>query len=137
MNTLLKLQEINLNTNNCVVIGSGILSAYGIRDSHDIDVVTTPDIYCSLAATSRFIKSDSYGQEVLTDDIFEIRTSWGVLGKDQTFDDLRAQSVIVNGVCYTSIEFLLAVKKSWIQSGNDRPKDLADVKLIEEFLNHQ
>lgn len=137
MNVLNILHEIGLNSENCVVIGSGILSAYGIRDSNDIDVITDEETYSRLVDDNRFIKAKNHGREILTNELLEIGTSWGVLGKDQTFDDLKKHSLVIEGVRYTSIKFLFKVKKSWLQDIDVRQKDIDDVKLIEDYLAHQ
>lgn len=134
MDILNSLQEIGLSNENSVVIGSGILSAYGIRESNDIDVVTDKSTYNKISAESRFAKAENHGREILTDDLFEIGTSWGVLGKDQTIDDLKEKSTVVDGVRYITIEFLMAVKQSWLQDDDVRQKDIDDVKLIEKYL---
>jgi hypothetical protein len=72
---------------------------------------------------------------VLVDEIFEIGTNWGVLGKNQAFDDLYRQSVVIDDVRYVTLEFLLAVKESWLDDDDVRQKDIDDVKLIKTFLN--
>ena len=38
-----KLIELGLNSENAVVIGSGILNALNLRESKDIDVVVTEE----------------------------------------------------------------------------------------------
>ena len=40
-----RIDEINLNAGNAIVIGSGILEVLGIRDSGDIDIVVSNDIF--------------------------------------------------------------------------------------------
>ena len=137
MNISKSLQEIGLHTENCVVIGSSILSAYGIRGTDDIDVVTDSETYDRLASNVRFDEAEDHGREVLTDELFEIGTSWGVLDKDQTLDDLTEHSTVIDGVRYVTITFLLAVKKSWLLDEEVRQKDIDDVKLIEDYLAQQ
>ncbi len=131
------LDELGLSPNDSIVIGSGILSALGLRQSKDIDVVTTSEVYAKFAQNSRFAKVINHDREILVDDIFEIGTGWSVLGKDQTFSDLSKQSVVIDGVRYITIESLLAVKKSWLADGNARQKDIDDVVLIEKYLGKQ
>ncbi len=131
---MIRLQEIGLNKENSVVIGSGILSALNLRASNDIDVVVPEVEYIRLADSQQFTKSQNHGCEILADELFEIGTSWGVLGKNQTFDELHKESVVIGGVRYVTIEFLLAVKKSWLQDDDVRQKDIDDVKLIEKYL---
>lgn len=131
------LNSLNLNPGNSVVIGSGILSALGIRNSEDIDVVVNDESYARLSKDTKFRKDQVRGREVLSDELFEIGTSWGVLGKEQTFDDLLHQSTIINGTRFITIEFLLTVKKSWTHDGDVRQKDFDDLKLINAYLTDQ
>lgn len=137
MDTRSKLADIGLTQDNSVVIGSGILSALHLRASNDIDIVVPEAEYSRLADNKQFTKSQNHGREILADELFEIDTSWGVLGKNQTFDDLQKQSLVIDGVCYITIEFLLAVKKSWLLDDEVRQKDIDDVELIEKYLKEQ
>lgn len=137
MDTRSKLTDIGLTQDNSVVIGSGILSALSLRASNDIDVVVPEAEYSRLADDQQFTKSQNHGREILADELFEIGTSWGVLGKSQTFDDLQKQSVVIDDVRYITIEFLLVVKKSWLQDDDVRQKDIDDVELIEKYLKER
>ena len=136
LETKTKLDELGLNPSNAIVIGSGILNVLNLRKSKDIDVVVTEEKYKELAANSRFKKEQNHGRELLTDGLFEIGTSWTVVGKTWKFDDLqKSPSIIANGVRYNTIEFLLDVKRHWISDGEDRQKDIDDVKLMERYLS--
>jgi hypothetical protein len=135
LNIKSRLSDIGLSADNCVVIGSGILSALHLRESKDIDVVVTEEKYKELADNNRFKKAQNHGREVLTDDLFEIGTSWTVVGKNWKFNDLLNHSTIVDGVRYNIIEFLLDAKRRWIADGEGRQKDIDDVKLMEQYLS--
>lgn len=132
-----KLATLGLNSRNSIVIGSGILNALGIRKSGDIDVVVDEATYARIKDGGHFQEEQHYGRSVLVDNNFEIGTSWGVIGKDQTLSDLVEQSITLDEVRYTTLDFLLAVKKSWLRDENVRQKDIDDVKLIEEYLARQ
>lgn len=110
MNILASLNEVGLNADNSVVIGSGILNELGLRQSNDIDLVVTPDAYSKLEQDTRFTKKQIHGRQILTDELFEIGPNWVVLGKSQTFDDLLKQSTVIGGVRYVTVEFLLAAR---------------------------
>jgi hypothetical protein len=129
-----KLATLRLNASNSVVIGSGILDALGMRKSNDIDVVVDEATYARIKDGGHFQEKQHYGRSVLVDDSFEVNTHWGVLGKDQTLSDLIEQSITIDDVRYITLDFLLAVKKSWLLDDNVRQKDIDDVKRIEEFL---
>lgn len=131
------LEKIDLTPDNCVVIGSGILQALGIRQSHDIDVVAKEEIYSKLKETGKFEIEQNHGREILKDDTFEIGTSWFVLDKAYRFEDFEKESVMIDGVRYITLDFLLRVKKSWVTEGTVRDKDLNDIKLIEEYIENK
>jgi hypothetical protein len=132
-----KLTTLGLNARNSVVIGSGILDALSMRKSNDIDVVVVEETYARLRDGGHFQEQQHYGRSVLVDDSFEINTHWGVFGKDQTLSDLAEQSVTIDDVRYITLDFLLAVKKSWLLDDDVRQKDIDDVKLIEGYLTGQ
>lgn len=45
MNITKKVQDLNLPENSFIVVGSGILSVLGIRESHDIDLIVSVEIF--------------------------------------------------------------------------------------------
>lgn len=131
-----KLDEFGLNSDNSIVIGSGVLNALGIRSSHDIDVLTVKEKYESLAKSDRFEAKENHGREVLAVGLVEVMTNWIIDGKEWKFDNLFEQSVIIDNVRYVSIQFLLNVKKSWVANDSHaRQIDIDDIKLMESYLN--
>ena len=81
------LEEFYLNSENSIVVGSGILQVLDIRKSNDIDLVVTPKIYDSLINSGKFTVLKYYSREILKNNIFEIGTDWVVLGKSYKFED--------------------------------------------------
>jgi hypothetical protein len=130
------MNSIGLDPENTVVIGSGILNALNIRNSNDIDMVVAESAYERLDASGHFKKEMNHREEILADSVFEIGIAWTVLGKRWTFEDLFDKSVLVDGVRYISLQFLLDVKKSWLSESDVRQKDIDDVKLIENYLRN-
>lgn len=128
------LDEIGLNSDNSVVIGSGILNALNIRKSGDIDVVVDVATYHELSKNDRFKKLQNHGYEILADEFFEIGISWGVLGKSQKINDLVKHSILIGSVRYITLAFLLTVKESWLQDDDVRQKDIDDIELIKSYL---
>ncbi len=128
-----KLDELGLNPQNSIVIGSGILEALGIRKSRDIDLVVAAQDYQRLESRPELKSSSIHDCPILVGDLLEIGRSWPVLGGDRDLGDLSRQSVVINGVRYVSLDFLLAVKESWVVDGGSRPKDLVDIELIKSY----
>jgi len=132
------IQKIGLNSDNCVVIGSGILQALGIRDSKDIDVVVSQKKYEGLKKSGKFtVRKTKFKKELLEDELFEIGTSWDVLSKKYKFNDFQNYSVVIDGVRYITLDFLYKTKESWLKGGTARPKDIRDLKLIKSYLKNQ
>ncbi|MDD5750505.1 MAG: hypothetical protein PHU56_02545 [Candidatus Pacebacteria bacterium] len=129
-----KLDELGFNADNAVVIGSGVLNALGIRPSNDIDAVTTELKYRELASDGHLKKTIKRGQEILANDLFEIMTSWTVLGEAWNFERLFEDSILIGGVRYANVQFMLRVKRSWVANKDVRQKDLDDIKLMEAYL---
>ena len=132
-----KLDKLDLNEDNSVVIGSGIMNALGLRASADIDVVVDDQTYRRLLAGGAFSRERVRGKELLTDDIFEIGTSWPVIEKDWNYSSLLSVSTVIGGVRYITAEFLLDAKRSWLQGDHVREKDINDVRLLERYCDQR
>lgn len=131
------LKKLKLTPENCIVIGSGILQALGIRKSKDIDVVVKQDTYNTLKKTNQFAIKKNHGREILNDGLFEIGTDWFVFGKSYKYNDLLKVSEVIDGVRYNNLDFLLSVKKNWVSNKISRPKDIKDIKLMEEYIKQR
>ncbi|MDQ5981273.1 MAG: hypothetical protein QG570_20 [Patescibacteria group bacterium] len=132
-----KLAELKLTPSNSIVIGSGILNALNIRESADIDLIVTKEKYYELSKNPRFTIVQKHADiefEVLSDDIFEIGFSWTVINKTWSFSDMLEHSIVIDNVRYITIQFLLEVKQSWLNNNFARPKDIDDIRLIENYI---
>ncbi len=131
-----KLSELSLTPENSIVIGSGILNALNIRESHDIDIVVDMETYNRLKILPQFTVSQPLGTDVLQYDVYEIGTEWNMicLNKAYSFREIFDNSVVIDGVRYNSMEFLLKIKKIWVKGENPRDKDKKDIEIIEEYL---
>lgn len=133
------LQEYSLNTDDSLVMCSGILNALNLRESHDIDLVVNDETYKRLKKDSRLRIVCTPKYEMLQNEILEISNSWDVREWDinYTFEDLKKDSIIIDNVRYISLEFLLRYKQLLATNPNPRKKDLNDIKIIEEYLRSQ
>jgi hypothetical protein len=133
-NIEIKLESIGLNSDNSIVIGSGILSALNIRKSNDIDVLVNTEKFEELKSTNNFQAKKSYGADVLLNDNLEIRKNWNVISKDWDYNKLLNETIIIDEVRYISLDFLKNVKLDWSNQASSRKKDLDDVELIKSYL---
>jgi len=123
MNFKEKLATLQLPESSYIVVGSGILSALGIRESGDIDLVVSEEVFRSFGEQGW--EQGFWGDDpVFRKDIFDACNVW----YGETVEDLLAKAQIVDGVPYLSLDDVYEWKK---QKG--REKDLRDLALIDEY----
>lgn len=109
MNIIEKVKQLNLPQGQYVVFGSGPLMIHGIRESHDIDLLVTPALYKKLEA----------------DSTWQVR-EW------PDGSNYLAKAEMIEGVSFAPLREVLKWKQAY-----GRPKDMADVRLIAEYLSKQ
>lgn len=128
MTIIERFLALGLPADQCVVIGSGVLDALGLRPSGDIDLVVTVQLFRELQQSGKWQSKQRHGEVVLLRDDVEVWLSWGSEGK-ANFSTLRAEGVTIEGVTFAHPGFVLDWKKE-----KGRQKDLDDVQLLEEYL---
>lgn len=140
INVRQKLSELSLTPKNSVVVGSGILNALKIRESHDIDLTVDVETYNQLKSNPQFSVVQVFGLDLLKYDVYEIGTGLNMtdINKVYSFKEIFENSVVIDGVRYNSLEFLLAIKRIWVKGENsrDKDKDKRDIELIEDYLKY-
>ncbi len=124
MNIAQKIKELGLANGSYVVVGSGILNALEIRESSDIDIVVSDEVYKKLEETDGWGKASWSDQVVLKHGVFDVGKSW--YGK--TVDELIPDITYVENIPYLSLDAVYEWKKSL-----GRDKDLNDLMLIEAY----
>jgi hypothetical protein len=123
MNISQEIKNINLPQGSYVVVGSGILGALGIRQSNDIDLIVSREVYENLEAQGW--SYDSWpDQQTLTKGLFEVGVHW--YGKE--VDELIKDAQYVEGIPYLGLDDTYEWKKKL-----GREKDLKDLELIDEY----
>lgn len=123
MNISQEVGKLNLMTNSYVVVGSGILGALGIRESNDIDLIVSQNVFDDFEAQGW--AHDSWpDQPTLTNGLFELGVHW--YGK--RVDELLENAQYIDSIPYLSLEDVYEWKK---RLGRD--KDLRDLGLIENY----
>lgn len=122
-----RVKALGLPLEEVIVIGSGLLDAYGLRDAHDVDLVVSKELFEQLKQADRFEKEIRHNDEVLLGDDLEIWLDWGA-----SFEDLMQQAVTVDGVRFAAPETIIEHKQ---QRGSE--KDLNDIRLLREYMNER
>lgn len=115
-----------------IVFGSCPMALAEIRQSSDIDMLVTPELYQELAQKGwkKIVKAP--GDEPLTSGDFEAHTNWSFSSYQPTLDHLLNTATVVDGVPFASLEEV----RKWKQSSG-RPKDLTDIELIDDYLKNK
>jgi len=124
------LAELNLPSGKYMVMGSGILDALDIRPAADVDLVVSDDVYSHLRETGWHDRVASNGSTGIEQGVFQAYNRWSDETVIKTLDELLVDAEWVNGVPFNSL-----AKLSLYKVRRGREKDLADLELINRYLD--
>ncbi len=125
-----KVKELHLAKGSYVVFGSCPLAIAGIRPAGDIDMLVSEELFESFKKAGWQEVNKGPGDKPLTHNVFEVHKSWSFAPPyNPTLEHLLSTATIIDSVPISSLE---EVRKWKLASA--RPKDLADIKLIDEYL---
>lgn len=125
-----KVKSLGWPTGSYVVFGSGPLAAAGIRQAADIDFLVSSDLFEQLKKVGwQELVKDNPADNPLVKDVFEAHANWDFSEYSPTLEHLLATATIIDGVPFASLEEV----KKW-KTADPRPKDLVDIKLIDQYL---
>ena len=134
MHLLQKVKGCSLPEGQYAVFGSGLLEVYGLRAANDIDIAVTPQLLKQLAKTGAWQVCCKRDITYLAKDDIELYDDWNIgQGYNPPVQKLIEEATIIQGVPFVNIHEVLKLKRHM-----NRPKDQADVRLLEQFLQaHQ
>lgn len=123
------VKKLGFPTGSYIVFGSCPMALAGIRESSDIDMLVTPELFEQLKKQGwkKLVKAP--GDEPLIYGDFEVHANWDFSSYQPTLSHLLNTATVVDDVPFASLQ---EVKKWKASSG--RPKDVADIKLIDDYL---
>ncbi len=127
-----RTRELGLNVGEYALFGSVPLAACGIRESQDIDMLVTHEVYQRLKVQGWKVEVFPNGRKMLKKDCFEAGADWNYDTYNPDPARLIKEADIIGGIPVVRLEEALAWKKAF-----GREKDLKDVKLIEKFMKHK
>ena len=125
MNIKALLAESHLNSDNTIVVGSGVLQALDLRKSNKVEVVVSDQIY------KKCIDNNSLESGLV------VSTVWNVADNQWAFDELLDDSMVIDGIRYVTVEFLCNVITNRLLSGEFHQKDKDDIVLMNNYLDQQ
>lgn len=126
----MQVKDLDLPLGGYVVIGSGVMSAYGIRPHQDIDLLVTQNLYEELIERGWKHHQPKPGFDVLTYGIAEAAPNIGTDAYCPDAHDLISRADIINGIAFTQLSDVIELKEAL-----GRKKDIEDIELIRKFLD--
>lgn len=124
-----KVKELRLPEESYIVFGSCPMALAGIRESSDIDMLVSDDVFEALRKQGWRILNKGGNDKPLTQEEFEAHKSWNFSSYQPTLEQLLETATIIEDIPFASLE---EVRKWKASSG--RPKDLEDIRLIDDYL---
>lgn len=124
-----KVKQLNFPQGEYVIFGSCPMALAGIRESSDIDMLVSPQLFDKLVADGWTTLHKAPGDEPLVKDDFEAHANWNFSSYQPTLAELLKTATVVDDIPFASLAEVRAWKKS-----SGRPKDLVDVQSIDKYL---
>ncbi len=130
MNIISEIKELNLPLGQYVVFGSGPLVIHGIRETRDIDLLVTKELYSQLKNEVWEEKELDSGGNYLSKDVIEVDDSWSYGSYNPAPEEIIAKAEIHHGIPFAPLTEVLKWKEAF-----GRPKDIQDAELIKEYID--
>ncbi len=124
-----EIRALELPLGQFAVFGSGPMGIRGLRPMHDVDLIVAPALW-EILARQYPVHDHEHGLKRIQIGNVEILSGWypDVGG----IADLIREAEIVDGIPLVRLKKVLEWKRAY-----GRPKDVADIELIEAFLARQ
>lgn len=124
-----KVKSLNLPKASYVVFGSCPMAIAGIREANDIDLFVSPDAFARLRDEGWQVRHKGSNDNPFVHDVFEAHDNWDFSTYNPTLERLLGSATVVDGIPFAALEEV----RKW-KMASARPKDLADIKLINAHL---
>ena len=123
------VRALGLPSRKYVVVGGAALAARDLRNTDDIDLVVTDELFSQLAASGWTGKSRPNGKPGLRKGCVEAYLDVNTDGFERSTAWLMEHAEVVHGIPLVDLHTLYAWKRTY-----GREKDLKDVHLLENLL---
>jgi SulP family sulfate permease len=123
------IKSLGLDAESYVVVGGAVLEALGLRDTKDIDIAVTDEVYALYRDEHHWHEYRlENGKKVLSHDGFNLVHSW----VGYKWKSLSSDPMIIDGIPFLNPQLLLNAKKRL-----GRRKDASDARLVASYLSRQ
>jgi len=124
-----KVKSLRFPKDSYIVFGSAPLAVVGVREANDIDLLVSEEVFNELSKAGWKELEKSAKDIPLVHDIFEAHKNWDFSSYNPTLHELLSRAIVIDEVPFASIEDV----RKW-KGASGRPKDLADIGLIDSYL---
>jgi hypothetical protein len=124
-----KIKELKLPEGEYIVFGSGPLAVNGIRETNDIDLLLSQNLFKQLKTSGWKEKVFPSGDIFITYEECEGGSDWKYGSYNPTLEELLKTADYFDGVPFANLEEVIKWKTEF-----GREKDLKDVELIKKYL---
>ncbi len=136
MDIIQEIQNLNFSADQYIVVGSGPMAVRDLKDSHDIDIVVTPELFeqCKEGGWEQmpWTYSGKEGQIYLKKGIVELYLDVNAGEFHPTFQELQSRADVMQDIPFASLGDIVQFKRAY-----NRPKHNEDIQKIEEYLKKQ
>jgi len=128
LNYLEEVRKMNIPSGKYAILGSGPLAVRGIRDTKDVDLIVTPDIYAYYKKQEGWKLRCMWGNFFLRKGKVEL---WKRIGLWKPIVDIKAfiqRAELINGLPFVNMKDFISYKEKAFRS-----KDKIDLKLAKEW----
>ncbi len=133
MDIFTEVKKLNFPADQYIVVGSGIMHAKGIRETNDLDIIVTPELFEQCKAEGwevlPWTKESIPGKDWLKKGNVEVYVQLSRKTGGISAEELLKDAEIISDVPFITLETLIDFKREY-----GRPKDFEDIKVIEEYL---
>ena len=122
-----ELRALLLPEDQYVVVGGGVLAIHGIRDTQDIDLVVSEDLFADLQARGWRSKARPNGKPGLKHGVIEAYLDVNCESFERSTSWLLQNAKILDGIPTIDLQTLAGFK-----AGYGRAKDLLDLTLLSD-----
>jgi hypothetical protein len=128
MNFIEKVKNLNFPLGEYVVVGSGLLGVFGLREAGDIDVAITQKLLIELQATGKWKEEYRYNKLFLVGDEVDVITQLNWEKYPTTTEEAIRTATVIDGVPFLNIDQTILFKTAL-----GREKDSRDIELLKKY----
>lgn len=126
MNITEKVKELGLKSNEFVIVAGSAMATHGLKETKDIDLVISPEVYKRLKAEGWEEKFHDSRTSVLLRDMYDAGTTWNGMNLEK----LLESADLIDGVPIANLQVVLEWKRKM-----NREKDQKDIAILEHYLS--